>query len=99
MLPARYSIPSARSTSVASKGGFSMRCSASAMASRKRSRAEVVTGPHKGLERVLVGPYTSDMDTQGLDLQTIEEIRALKYRYLRAVDLKLWDELAGTLCV
>ena len=39
------------------------------------------------------------MDTQGLDLQTIEEIRALKYRYLRAVDLKLWDELAGTLCV
>lgn len=39
------------------------------------------------------------MDTQGLDLQTIEEIRVLKYRYLRAVDLKLWDELAGTLCV
>lgn len=39
------------------------------------------------------------MDTQGSDLQMIEEIRALKYRYLRAVDLKLWEELAETLCV
>ena len=34
-----------------------------------------------------------------MDLETIETIRALKYRYLRAVDLKLWDELADTLCV
>lgn len=34
-----------------------------------------------------------------MDLQTVEDIRALKYRYLRAVDLKLWDELADTLCV
>ncbi len=30
-----------------------------------------------------------------MDLATIEEIRQVKYRYLRCVDLKLWDELAG----
>jgi hypothetical protein len=29
-----------------------------------------------------------------MDLATLEEIRQLKYRYLRCVDLKLWDELA-----
>jgi hypothetical protein len=29
-----------------------------------------------------------------VDLATIEEIRQVKYRYLRCVDLKLWDELA-----
>ena len=29
-----------------------------------------------------------------MDLVTIEEIRQLKYRYLRCVDQKLWDELA-----
>ena len=29
-----------------------------------------------------------------IDLATIEEIRQVKYRYLRCVDLKLWDELA-----
>ena len=29
-----------------------------------------------------------------MDLATIEEIRQVKYRYLRCVDLKLWDELA-----
>jgi ketosteroid isomerase-like protein len=31
-----------------------------------------------------------------MDLETIEEIRQVKYRYLRSVDLKLWDELADT---
>jgi hypothetical protein len=29
-----------------------------------------------------------------MDLVAIEEIRQLKYRYLRCVDLKLWDEIA-----
>jgi len=29
-----------------------------------------------------------------MDLVTIEEIRQLKYRYLRCVDQKLWDEMA-----
>ena len=29
-------------------------------------------------------------------LEEIEAIRQLKYRYLRAVDLKLWDLLAST---
>lgn len=29
-----------------------------------------------------------------MDLVTLEEIRRLKYRYLRCVDLKLWDEFA-----
>jgi hypothetical protein len=28
-----------------------------------------------------------------MDLVTIEEIRQVKYRYLRCVDLKLWDEM------
>lgn len=32
-----------------------------------------------------------------MDLSTLEEIKRLKYRYLRAVDLKLWHELADTL--
>ena len=32
-----------------------------------------------------------------MDLVAIEEIRRLKYRYLRCVDLKLWDELGDTL--
>jgi len=31
-----------------------------------------------------------------MDLVVLEEIRRLKYRYLRAVDLKLWDELEDT---
>lgn len=31
----------------------------------------------------------------GIDLVALEEIRRVKYRYLRCVDLKLWDELAG----
>ena len=30
-----------------------------------------------------------------MDLVALEEIRQLKYRYLRCVDLKLWDEIAG----
>jgi hypothetical protein len=32
-----------------------------------------------------------------VDLIALEEIRRLKYRYLRSVDLKRWDELAETL--
>jgi SnoaL-like domain len=32
-----------------------------------------------------------------MDLEALESIRQVKYRYLRCVDLKLWDELAGTL--
>jgi ketosteroid isomerase-like protein len=31
-----------------------------------------------------------------MDHDTLEEIRQLKYRYLRCVDRKLWDELADT---
>jgi len=31
-----------------------------------------------------------------MDLVAIEEIRQVKHRYLRCVDLKLWDELADT---
>lgn len=30
-----------------------------------------------------------------MDLAELELIRRLKYRYLRCVDLKLWDEIAG----
>ena len=30
------------------------------------------------------------------DLVALEEIRQVKYRYLRCVDLKLWDDLADT---
>lgn len=32
-----------------------------------------------------------------MDLMTLENIRTLKYRYLRCVDMKLWDELGDTL--
>ena len=32
-----------------------------------------------------------------MDLITVEELHQLKYRYLRALDLKLWDEFADTL--
>lgn len=32
-----------------------------------------------------------------MDLIAIEELHRLKYRYLRALDLKLWDEFADTL--
>ena len=28
-----------------------------------------------------------------MDLAALEEIRQVKYRYLRCVDLKLWDDL------
>lgn len=31
-----------------------------------------------------------------MDLIALEEIRALKFRYLRCIDLKLWDELGDT---
>jgi SnoaL-like domain len=31
-----------------------------------------------------------------MDLQTLEEIRQVKYRYLRCIDLKLWDEIGDT---
>ena len=34
------------------------------------------------------------INTVPIDVATIEEIRQVKYRYLRCVDLKLWDELA-----
>ena len=37
------------------------------------------------------------VDTCPMDLVTLEEIRQLKYRYLRSLDLKLWDTFAGTL--
>ncbi|PRX50165.1 SnoaL-like protein [Prauserella shujinwangii] len=30
-------------------------------------------------------------------IRTVEDIKRVKYRYLRCVDLKQWDELAGTL--
>ena len=32
-----------------------------------------------------------------MDLIALEEIRRVKYRYLRSVDLKRWDDLADTL--
>ena len=32
-----------------------------------------------------------------MDHDTLEELRQLKYRYLRCLDLKLWDEFAETL--
>lgn len=32
-----------------------------------------------------------------MDLDTLEEIRRLKYRYVRTLDLKRWDEFAATL--
>jgi len=32
----------------------------------------------------------------GMDLEALEEIRRLKYRYFRTLDLKLWDEYADT---
>lgn len=32
-----------------------------------------------------------------MDIAALEEIKRLKHRYLRCVDLKQWDELAGTL--
>lgn len=32
----------------------------------------------------------------GMDLIAVEGIRTLKYRYLRSLDLKLWDEFAST---
>ena len=31
-----------------------------------------------------------------MDLVALEEIRQVKHRYLRCVDLKLWDDLADT---
>ena len=38
------------------------------------------------------------MESRTLDhLLTLEDIRQLKYRYLRSVDQKAWDELADTL--
>src|SRR5688500_3100708 len=32
-----------------------------------------------------------------MDLVSLEELRRLKYRYFRTLDLKLWDEFADTL--
>lgn len=38
------------------------------------------------------------MESRTLDyLLTLEDLRQLKYRYLRSVDHKLWDDLADTL--
>lgn len=34
-----------------------------------------------------------------MDLAAIEEIKRIKYRYLRCLDLKRWEALADTLCV
>jgi hypothetical protein len=33
---------------------------------------------------------------RAMDLEALEEIRRLKYRYFRTLDLKLWDEYADT---
>ncbi|MFE3060776.1 nuclear transport factor 2 family protein [Nocardia sp. NPDC059239] len=33
-----------------------------------------------------------------MDFAALESIRALKYRYLRTLDLKQWDEFGDTLC-
>ncbi len=33
----------------------------------------------------------------GVDHDTLADVRQLKYRYLRTLDLKLWDEFADTL--
>lgn len=32
-----------------------------------------------------------------MDLVALDELKRLKYRYLRTLDLKLWDDFAGTL--
>lgn len=32
-----------------------------------------------------------------MDLEAVESVRRLKYRYFRTLDLKLWDEFADTL--
>ena len=37
-----------------------------------------------------------DLNTQTAELFEIEAIKQLKYKYLRCVDLKLWDEMATT---
>ena len=34
-----------------------------------------------------------------MDLKTLEELKRLKYRYLRTLDSKQWDEFADTLNV
>ncbi len=34
-----------------------------------------------------------------MDVVTLEDIRQLKYRYFRTLDLKLWDEFADTLAI
>jgi SnoaL-like domain len=54
--------------------------------------------PHttEKLERVLAESQSAG-DAGSMDLAALEEIRQLKYRYLRCVDLKRWEELADTL--
>jgi hypothetical protein len=37
------------------------------------------------------------MDLSLADLAALEEVKRLKYRYFRTLDLKLWDEFAGCL--
>ena len=34
-----------------------------------------------------------------MELEALEDIRRLKYRYFRTLDLKLWDEFGGTFTV
>ena len=41
--------------------------------------------------------YFSSMDATTARLVAVEEIQRLKYRYLRTLDLKRWDEFADTL--
>ncbi len=51
--------------------------------------------PIAQLEQVLVFDVRR-WDASGMDLEALEEIRRLKYRYFRSLDLKLWDEFADT---
>ncbi len=41
--------------------------------------------------------YSKINPPEGARMDSIEEIRQVKYRYLRCIDLKLWDELGDTL--
>jgi hypothetical protein len=53
-----------------------------------------IAEPHPlKLEQVLVSGKQM-LQACPMDLATLEEIRQLKYRYLRYVDQKLWDEMA-----
>lgn len=45
-----------------------------------------------------VGSVTGGLSLSGMRNEALEAIRAVKYRYLRTLDLKLWDEFGDTLC-